>query len=1018
MTESKKASAKQVSIAAFFSPQASKPAGGTRMLTPDKVSASPAKSQETAVVDLSAELSAEEAKTEVVSTPSKRKRSASASAERKQPPAKKKTTKKESVVVEITSTADGEEEEDESPDNDGPVISSRSPHELTPQKEVTPKGKKKAAAKSPKEAASADKKPKKAPARAKKEKEVPVAAPASLEEPKESDEATSATKKPKKAPARAKKEKAEPVAATPETTATTEEVSYGANKPKKTPARAKKEKAEQAVVPPATTETTEDVSSGAKKPKKVPARAKKEKAEPVAATTTPAETPSEAPAPAPAPALNLDALEPAVRARVVSYKQKIKDLTRQCEQYMTTKTNNVIDVMWQEIYGVGLDVDLDPTASETEDSQLKEGWLALSQSEAHTANDEATLVLKRYIARLVQGRNASLTNLKERITTQLSNGSATSSPSLPLEMEIKMLAQRTSYGARPAKANLYEDTTADALWCWEVSNIELYFTDDAQKTIKRMRKQRKRAGQQLKSLSRVVQLLLQTPVDEAKVSTEEAKIGKFVAQVESEVLKAKERERKEHEKASVAEEKKRAEQEKHHAKEEEKRKREQELEAEREQSAKRRKSLVSYFRSIDTKKEDEATEEVQVTRASGGSSNQSTDQEATMARMDAAISFIGEPNAEKITDSADSATLFQRRRALVTAENGAWSHRRHRDAKLGLMKLLQFHENYRPAYYGTFSKRSRIFRRGRRPFAQFRQFDYSVDTDEEWEEEEPGESLSGAESEDGEDEDDQLDYGDDWLAYEDEIEYVDGEGGDKEGESGLFDDDDDADEDEDVPMADDDGSDKKKRRRLVRHDQKGKGRRVVAEHKKQKLTKLEPLVVGPFVCFTAACGDHLTSYRGELLSSPDFESSLMKLARARAEKEEQELIAKEKAAAAAATASPAKSAAKAPSSTPKPAEPKKKKSVKRKIAPQLMTPPASEGKKQASSASKAAPSSSTESPHVPAARPSPAKASPAKAGLDQWLKASPSLQPAPSADSSSSPSETTTTPAPSDPIEI
>ncbi|KAF6727887.1 Chromatin assembly factor 1 subunit A [Oryzias melastigma] len=78
--------------------------------------------------------------------------------------------------------------------------------------------------------------------------------------------------------------------------------------------------------------------------------------------------------------------------------------------------------------------------------------------------------------------------------------------------------------------------------------------------------------------------------------------------------------------------------------------------------------------------------------------------------------------------------------------------------RYGPMKLLQFHENYRPAYWGTWSKKSSNIS-PRCPFKQDKDLlDYEVDSDEEWEEEEPGESLSHSEGEDeeegGEDDDD------------------------------------------------------------------------------------------------------------------------------------------------------------------------------------------------------------------------------------------------------------------------
>ncbi|XP_043946521.1 chromatin assembly factor 1 subunit A isoform X2 [Protopterus annectens] len=77
--------------------------------------------------------------------------------------------------------------------------------------------------------------------------------------------------------------------------------------------------------------------------------------------------------------------------------------------------------------------------------------------------------------------------------------------------------------------------------------------------------------------------------------------------------------------------------------------------------------------------------------------------------------------------------------------------------KFGKMKLLYFHENYRPAYWGTWSKNSCKIS-PRNPLSKDEDLlDYEVDSDEEWEEEEPGESLSHSEGDDeeegGDDED-------------------------------------------------------------------------------------------------------------------------------------------------------------------------------------------------------------------------------------------------------------------------
>ncbi|ELU01556.1 hypothetical protein CAPTEDRAFT_224097 [Capitella teleta] len=89
------------------------------------------------------------------------------------------------------------------------------------------------------------------------------------------------------------------------------------------------------------------------------------------------------------------------------------------------------------------------------------------------------------------------------------------------------------------------------------------------------------------------------------------------------------------------------------------------------------------------------------------------------------------------------------------------------DVKVGQKmstKLLQFCENHRPAYYGTWRKISRKLS-ARNPFAKDETiFDYEVESDDEWEEEEPGESLSNSEGEgegDGEASDKEDEDGDD-----------------------------------------------------------------------------------------------------------------------------------------------------------------------------------------------------------------------------------------------------------------
>ncbi|MCO5588641.1 hypothetical protein L7F22_042598 [Adiantum nelumboides] len=80
-------------------------------------------------------------------------------------------------------------------------------------------------------------------------------------------------------------------------------------------------------------------------------------------------------------------------------------------------------------------------------------------------------------------------------------------------------------------------------------------------------------------------------------------------------------------------------------------------------------------------------------------------------------------------------------------------------------KLLQFNKSYRPAYYGSFSKKSDAVR-PRNPLRLDPSLDYENDSDEEWEEEDPGESLSDCEKDEEEekpDHDEDEEAGDGFL---------------------------------------------------------------------------------------------------------------------------------------------------------------------------------------------------------------------------------------------------------------
>ncbi|KAL7694075.1 putative chromatin assembly factor 1 subunit A [Plasmopara halstedii] len=586
-------------------------------------------------------------------------------------------------------------------------------------------------------------------------------------------------------------------------------------------------------------------------------------------------------------------LDPAIQARVDTYKLKTEELTQRYTKLLQSTQES--DTVMQDIYGAILDRNLRVTVK-TEKAQeaLLETWRKMQDHVLSSCGTGSVIVpssvefpheVKCLIAKEIQGCTASLSVVTSELLKSLKkhlegdgmnqciidDKRVDSGASVALEMEVKMLAQRTSHGVRPAKANVYEDTSVDALWVWEVGNLDKYFDDEAQKIIKRMRKNRKRLGQQLKSLARVVHLLHQKPVDEAKVSAEEAKVGKFGFVINAELQKAKDREMKEQDKRQAALEKKQQERERQHAKEakeEEKRKREREDEEKKiAESSKRQKRFMAFF--------DAANSTGTSVSASSGQDTKriadvDTSQSAVIARMDAEISFLrSESNAVSLVSSdkldlpqPSIMSLLKNKASTKKVVNNAflngWSARRHRDSKRGVMKLLQFFENSRPAYYGTCSTRLAIFHGGRRPLAQYVNFDYAVDSDDEWEEEEPGESLSDDENDGEESDEDNLDYGDQWLAYEDEVDYMDGA------------------EIEEDPIEGGDRTLSPTKHKLPSQLQRKRVKAKVA-----KPTKLEPQILGPFwISESNEISKNLVSgLKGELLCEPVFESTMMRKAR-------------------------------------------------------------------------------------------------------------------------------------------
>ncbi|XP_063230591.1 chromatin assembly factor 1 subunit A-like [Bacillus rossius redtenbacheri] len=260
--------------------------------------------------------------------------------------------------------------------------------------------------------------------------------------------------------------------------------------------------------------------------------------------------------------------------------------------------------------------------------------------------------------------------------------------------------------------------------------------------------------------------------EEQKKKEREEKEKKRLAELE---LKNEERKAKEEERRTKEEERK--------AKEEERRKREEQkmqekkLKEQAEEEVKRKKekeaaAFTSFF--VPKKSEPKQMEAQQNTRRSFRPFMVKNDMRlATVSRaslsggnkheLERAIReqsctelYLRELRSGKITSRRDVQTWplkdLQDEVMIIDDDMGGMDRdnlvmESHPPVNIPHPKLLQFHENKRPPYWGTWTKKSTCVG-PRRPFGKEENlFDYDVDSDDEWEEEEPGESLNGSEDE-------------------------------------------------------------------------------------------------------------------------------------------------------------------------------------------------------------------------------------------------------------------------------
>lgn len=266
--------------------------------------------------------------------------------------------------------------------------------------------------------------------------------------------------------------------------------------------------------------------------------------------------------------------------------------------------------------------------------------------------------------------------------------------------------------------------------------------------LKAKREEEKLAKQRLREENKLRKQQLLEELSKQKEERKRAKEAELQKKEEEKQKREEERQKKEEERQKREEEKQKKEEERQKKEEERQRKEEEKKRAKEEQEKKQQKEKA-IFANFFVKR----TEPKQASEGGGGSAAAAVGAFRPFQLKDGMTlaSFV----PQDVLRRFDASALDQLLQAQDASEEG-WLARKafprrtlqtpRQQEQRPRAKLLQFCENVRPAYWGTWRKKSQAVS-GRRPWGKEKELDYEVDSEEEWEEEEPGESLSGTEDE-------------------------------------------------------------------------------------------------------------------------------------------------------------------------------------------------------------------------------------------------------------------------------
>ena len=374
-----------------------------------------------------------------------------------------------------------------------------------------------------------------------------------------------------------------------------------------------------------------------------------------------------------------------------------------------------------------------------------------------------------------------LSKLVSKICAELENIHKVVWSADSISSKIKIMSQRKA-NFEPIKkctenVDLYEDSTEERLWRWEVTTLDLLNSDVSPKARKARSARKKISSYQsallklVKSLEKIEDQLFDAAIpnldkSKAKINQDEERVLKFERDAERQRLAEESKARKLQEKLQeqaakkkareealeasrrkkeeAAEKKKEAAQ----AREDEKRKKEQEkLQREEEVKMQKRKKLETVskqkatFRSFFAapKKTDSKKPTI------ADSTSETFDVESFRSMINSSTDTLELPGEGQKRSASAKASRKRRTKMVdvsvfktVVADNTEWGAPDYLEQTTikvpNKYRFLSFHEDCRPAYHGTWSKNSSIIT-GKNPFRKDTTvFDYDYDSEAEWEE--------------------------------------------------------------------------------------------------------------------------------------------------------------------------------------------------------------------------------------------------------------------------------------------